>query len=185
VAATAWRMIGSKDTLADRKLPRELHTRPDVLTVAGELLGRLLVVPTKGETRGGESASRPRPTVAPGPRAPRLRGLSDISRRAPLRGARSAPGQLLSGTEWHEAPGNTGGCRLATAARLSALGWLLLAGGCGPGVGVYDKPGVTYEEWRRDDAECRRAAPTGGSSESPRDAYARCMRDRGYHVGDH
>ena len=75
------------------------------------------------------------------------------------------------------------GCHLAAAVRLTALGWLLLAGGCGPGLAVYDKPGITYEEWRRDDAECRRAAPTAGSSESQNgDAYARCMRDRGYHI---
>ena len=73
---------------------------------------------------------------------------------------------------------------LAAALRLAALGWLLLAAACRPGGAVYDKPGVTYQEWRRDDAECRQAALLAGSSESQADAYARCMRARGYHVGD-
>ncbi len=75
-------------------------------------------------------------------------------------------------------------CHLPAALRLAPLGWLFLAGACGPGGAVYDKPGVTYEEWRRDDAECRRAALTAGSSESQTDAYTRCMRAHGYHVGD-
>jgi hypothetical protein len=74
------------------------------------------------------------------------------------------------------------GCRFAAAVRLTALGWLVLAGGCAPGLAVYDKPGITYEEWRRDDADCHRATPTAGSSESQQDAYARCMKDRGYHT---
>lgn len=34
-----------------KKLPREFYTRPNVLTVARELLGKLLVVPTRDGTR--------------------------------------------------------------------------------------------------------------------------------------
>ncbi|HET7875199.1 MAG TPA: hypothetical protein VFN71_06695 [Methylomirabilota bacterium] len=60
------------------------------------------------------------------------------------------------------------------------LTWLLLAGACAPGGAVYDKPGVTYQEWRRDDAECREVAARSAGSEA--DAYARCMRARGYHT---
>jgi DNA-3-methyladenine glycosylase len=37
--------------VTDRKLPREFYTRPNVLTVARELLGRLLVVPAPDGTR--------------------------------------------------------------------------------------------------------------------------------------
>ncbi len=37
--------------MSDRKLPREFYTRPNVLTVARELLGRLLVVPAPDGTR--------------------------------------------------------------------------------------------------------------------------------------
>jgi DNA-3-methyladenine glycosylase len=39
--------------VAGRKLPRDFYTRPDVLTVARELLGTLLVVPTR---RGARAA---------------------------------------------------------------------------------------------------------------------------------
>jgi DNA-3-methyladenine glycosylase len=39
--------------VAPRKLPRDFYTRPDVLTVARELLGTILVVPTR---RGGRAA---------------------------------------------------------------------------------------------------------------------------------
>ena len=38
-------------TLANTKLPREFYTRPNVLTVARELLGKLLVVPARGGRR--------------------------------------------------------------------------------------------------------------------------------------
>jgi DNA-3-methyladenine glycosylase len=38
-------------TMSDRKLPREFYTRTNVLTVARELLGRLLVVPAPDGTR--------------------------------------------------------------------------------------------------------------------------------------
>jgi hypothetical protein len=72
----------------------------------------------------------------------------------------------------------------AFALRFAALTWLLLAGACTPDWAMYDKPGLTYGEWRRDDAECRQAALTAGSSVSHADAYGRCMRARGYHVGD-
>ena len=67
---------------------------------------------------------------------------------------------------------------------LAALGWLLLAGGCAPGGPVYDKPGVTYEEWRRDNAQCRQAAGTAQNAASEAQAYARCMRGLGYHLRD-
>lgn len=51
---------------------------------------------------------------------------------------------------------------------------------CGPGLGTYDKPGLTYEGWKRDDTECRRRAD--GAEGLDRDGYARCMRERGYAV---
>ena len=52
-----------------------------------------------------------------------------------------------------------------------------------PGLGVYDKPGLTYAEWRRDDAECRQTTLVAGEWREPeRDLYARCMRARGYHL---
>jgi hypothetical protein len=69
------------------------------------------------------------------------------------------------------------GRHLAAAVRLTALGWLLLAGGCGPGLAVYDKPGVTYEDWRRDDTECRRAAPTTGGSEPQKGDAKRALHE--------
>ena len=37
--------------MGDRKLPRDFYTRPNVLTVARELLGRLLVVPATDRAR--------------------------------------------------------------------------------------------------------------------------------------
>src|SRR5262249_16384885 len=72
--------------------------------------------------------------------------------------------------------------RPASALKLVVLGWFLLAGACAPGGTVYDKPGVTYEEWRRDDTECRQTASTAGSSAAQTEAYPRCMRARGYHL---
>ena len=51
------------------------------------------------------------------------------------------------------------------------------AAACAPGQAIYDKPGLTYPEWKRDDAECREAAARGAAE---RDAYARCMQERGY-----
>jgi hypothetical protein len=69
--------------------------------------------------------------------------------------------------------------RLAGA--LAAFG--VAAAACGPGPWVYDKAGVTYAEWRRDDAECRQHS---GRPSAPnaidRDSYDRCMRERGYAV---
>jgi len=54
-----------------------------------------------------------------------------------------------------------------------------LLAGCGSA--IYDKPGLTYAEWKRDDAACRLAAQAGDERAAPdREAYARCMRDRGY-----
>ena len=38
-------------SLTHPKLPREFYTRPNVLTVARELLGKLLVVPVRGDRR--------------------------------------------------------------------------------------------------------------------------------------
>ena len=66
---------------------------------------------------------------------------------------------------------------LALAASLAVLG------ACAPGGAVYDKPGLTYAEWRRDDAECRQASLAGDERrELDREAYARCMRARGYRI---
>ena len=46
---------------------------------------------------------------------------------------------------------------------------------------AYDKPGLTWEEWKRDDAQCRLSG--GDASAAPdRAAYARCMKERGYRV---
>lgn len=65
--------------------------------------------------------------------------------------------------------------------RLAALvGLVGLLVGCAPGFSVYDKPGMTYAEWRRDDAECRQGARRDGDIDQ--DAYARCMRERGYRL---
>jgi hypothetical protein len=66
--------------------------------------------------------------------------------------------------------------RIYTATLAVSTALALLAG-CG--TGLYDKPGLTYAEWKRDDAECRRAAPPGAPA---REAYARCMRERGYRL---
>jgi hypothetical protein len=61
-----------------------------------------------------------------------------------------------------------------------ALSTLLLSG-CR--TAAYDKPGLTYAEWKRDDAECRLAAEASAERAAPdRDAYARCMRARGYRL---
>jgi hypothetical protein len=72
--------------------------------------------------------------------------------------------------------------RLRTRALGAALAAssLVLAGCLGPG--IYDKPGVTYEEWKHDDAECRREAGDGAPGGLDRDAHDRCMRARGYRV---
>jgi DNA-3-methyladenine glycosylase len=43
-----------KKSSAIRKLPREFYTRPNVLTVARELLGKLLVVPANGQRVSGK-----------------------------------------------------------------------------------------------------------------------------------
>lgn len=62
--------------------------------------------------------------------------------------------------------------------RALVLSTALLAG-CASA--VYDKPGLTYAEWKRDDALCRLAA--GDERAAPeREAYGRCMRERGYHL---
>ena len=45
---------------------------------------------------------------------------------------------------------------------------------------IYDKPGLTWEEWKRDDAECRQSGSDAAALD--RAAYARCMKQRGYHV---
>jgi len=63
---------------------------------------------------------------------------------------------------------------------LLALASLLAA--CGSVAGIYDKPGLTYAEWKRDDAECRRGAGEAQHSDIDRDAYARCLRARGYKI---
>ncbi len=58
---------------------------------------------------------------------------------------------------------------------------LLLTAACG--TAAYDKPGLSYAEWKRDDSECRRAAQgSGDRAPQDRNDYARCMRERGYRV---
>jgi hypothetical protein len=64
--------------------------------------------------------------------------------------------------------------------RWAALALASLQAACAPGTALYDKPGLTYAEWKRDDAECRRAAGREGDTAIDREAYARCMRARGY-----
>jgi hypothetical protein len=53
--------------------------------------------------------------------------------------------------------------------------------GCAGGTAIYDKPGLTYAEWRRDDADCRRASHDSGAGVD-REPYARCMGARGYRI---
>jgi hypothetical protein len=53
---------------------------------------------------------------------------------------------------------------------------------CAPGIALYDKPGVSYTQWRRDDLACRRAASDEAGTAMDHDVYARCMREAGYHV---
>lgn len=64
--------------------------------------------------------------------------------------------------------------------RWSALGLASLQAACAPGIALYDKPGLTYAEWKHDDAECRRGAGREGDAATDREAYARCMGARGY-----
>jgi len=59
----------------------------------------------------------------------------------------------------------------------AASSWLA---GCG--IAFYDKPDLTYAEWKRDDAECRQAAQQDASVVAS--AYRRCLRERGYRVPD-
>ena len=68
--------------------------------------------------------------------------------------------------------------------RGALAGSLALCTACAPGGAVYDKPGVTYAEWRRDDAACRQAATVAEGARDTRDreAYVRCMRERGYRI---
>ncbi len=77
---------------------------------------------------------------------------------------------------------------LATAAALIALviSPVLLAG-CASKRLAFEKPGVTVEERRRDEAECLRvSADDSGRAQIlaayriDRDAYADCMTARGY-----
>ena len=77
------------------------------------------------------------------------------------------------------------GSRLRSAGR---TGWGLLIvsfsllAACGPGIGIYDKPGLTYTEWKRDDSECRRDAGENEGGAIDDEAYARCLRARGYKI---
>ena len=70
----------------------------------------------------------------------------------------------------------------------SRTGWgrlivsLSVLAACSPGIGIYNKPGLTYTEWKRDDSECRRDAGENGGGAIDREAYARCLRDRGYKI---
>ena len=57
-----------------------------------------------------------------------------------------------------------------------------LLAACGPGIWVYDKPGLTYTEWKRDDSECRRDAGENEGGAIDDEAYARCLRARGYKI---
>ena len=51
----------------------------------------------------------------------------------------------------------------------------------GCGMAAYDKPGLTWEEWKRDDTECRRAGATADAKPDPA-AYGQCLRERGYRM---
>ena len=53
---------------------------------------------------------------------------------------------------------------------------------CAPGIALYDKPGVSYAQWRCDDLACRRVASDEAGTVIDRDAYARCMRAARYRV---
>ena len=59
---------------------------------------------------------------------------------------------------------------------------LSLLAACSPGIGIYDKPGLTYTEWKRDDSECRRDAGENEGGAIDREAYVQCLRARGYTV---
>jgi hypothetical protein len=62
------------------------------------------------------------------------------------------------------------------------LAVVVLLAACTPGTAVYDKPGLTYAEWKSDDAECRRATAEASGGAIDREAYGRCMRARGYRL---
>jgi hypothetical protein len=63
------------------------------------------------------------------------------------------------------------------------LAWSWLLASCAPGGAAYDRPGGTYRDWRRDDAACRKIAMKGEEETGlDRNAYARCMRERGYRI---
>jgi len=64
-----------------------------------------------------------------------------------------------------------------------SIAWSLVLIACAAcGSAIYDKPGLTYAEWKRDDAECRLAARREGSGDTDPRAYSRCLRERGYRV---
>ncbi len=60
---------------------------------------------------------------------------------------------------------------------------VVMVAGCGPRPFAYSKPGVTYREWKHDDAGCREAARdvsvAGGVN---LDAFNRCMHGLGYPI---
>lgn len=75
------------------------------------------------------------------------------------------------------------------AALLGLMGATLWFGACGTGPVTFHKPGVTSQEFQRDQKECGLASaddPDGGPILSvyrvDRDVYARCMASRGYVV---
>jgi len=73
---------------------------------------------------------------------------------------------------------------------LAAVLVAALLGGCVTprGKTVYEKPGVTDEQQKKDEAQCVQAAldTAGARAATPlavdRDAVDRCMRERGYSV---
>jgi hypothetical protein len=78
--------------------------------------------------------------------------------------------------------------RRAWLVAIVGLGFLaVLAAGCGmTHYWIYDKQGMTAESLDRDRGACRTASPPGGltkllgSDDVDRDAFTRCMQQRGY-----
>ncbi len=77
----------------------------------------------------------------------------------------------------------------AAAALIALITPAILLAGCASKRLVFDKPGITAEEQKRDEAACLRASADDPGREQilaayriDRDAYARCMTARGYRV---
>jgi hypothetical protein len=61
---------------------------------------------------------------------------------------------------------------------------IIVASAVGCDTAVYDKPGITYAQYKRDDAECRAVARSAQAERVDPTAHARCMRARGYTLSD-